>query len=114
MSNGSWRQLGRYTGRWTLHRKLGLGQRRRRMRQLSVQACKGVRSGCSKLAGVEQPEGGDKLVLVDEQEEVPVEVGLAPASAARKVETLGEKAATDESYVYEEEQMLWKGMAGRS
>ena len=29
---------------------------------------------------------------------VPVEAGLAPARATRKAQTLGEKAAADESY----------------
>ena len=51
-------------------------------------------------------------VMVGGQEGVPVEARLAPARATRKVQTLGEKAATDESY--EGRQMMWKGMAGKS
>ena len=38
-----------------------------------MQAHRGMRSGCNKLVGVEQPEGVLRQVLVDGQEDVPEE-----------------------------------------
>ena len=64
-------------------------------------------------ARVRQPGGGAKCWWMGRRRcQLWLQAGLAPARAARKVQTLGEKAAADESY--EERQMLWKGMTGRS
>ena len=46
------------------------------------------------------------------QEDAPGEARARQAGVVGKTQTLKEKASTDESY--EERQMLWKGMAGRS
>ena len=55
---------------------------------------------------------GRRQRLEGSQEDVMEEARARQAGVAGKTQTLNEKASADESY--EERQMLWKGMAGRS
>ena len=47
-----------------------------------------VGSGCSKLVGVEQPEGGGRPVLEDGQEDVSEEARVGQAGVAGGAQTL--------------------------
>ena len=78
-----------------------------------MQARRRVRSGCSKLVGVGQPEGGlgggaggwsGGIVLG--------EARVVQAGVAGETQTPRGKASANESY--EGGQMLWKDMAGRN
>ena len=63
---------------------------------------KGVRSGCSRLAGVEQPEGGGKWWWMGRRRYMWRQgwhQTAPPARATRKLQTLGEKVAADDGDV---------------
>ena len=56
--------------------------------------------------------GGREQVMLGGQGAVPAGAGVAPARAAGGVQVLDEEAVADGSY--EERQVLWEGMSGRS